>query len=163
MESPRFPQFPSRAALAVLIAFAATDLAAAGVRLGDAVPGVIKKSDLARIKRQLDLEHFSVVAAVWLGATEGREAILVEPLADADLAKVSESCRTGPFCPDRLGFVASRVRIVLLQNNDVQTILVADQEVHATRGRLLDLKEIQARGAWFGWGGGAEAGAGPGG
>src|SRR5260221_12245095 len=114
MESPRFPQFPSRAALAVLIAFAATDLAAAAVRLGDAVPGVIKKSDLARIKRQLDLEHFSVVAAVWLGATEGREAILVEPLADADLAKGSESCRTGPFFHDRLCVVAAAGRTGLI-------------------------------------------------
>src|SRR5882724_760758 len=160
MESSRPPRFVSTAALALLIAFGADGLAAAAVRLGDAVPGVIKKSDLARIKRQLDLEHFSVVAAVWLGATEGREAILVEPLADADLAKVAESCRTGPFCPDRLGFVASRVRIVLLQDNEVETILVVDQEIHAARGRLLDLKEIKARGAWFGWGGWAEAEAG---
>ena len=150
-------------ALAVPVTLAATATlgltgqAAAGVRLGDAVPGVIKKSDLTRIKRQLDLDHFSVVAAVWLGATEGREAIIVEPLNENDLAKAAASCRTGPFCPDRLGFVASRVRVVLLQNNEVLPVLVIDQEVRGARGQLLDLKEIRDRGAWFGWGGWAEA------
>lgn len=150
---------------ALLVTVAATALglggqATGGVRLGDAVPGVIKKSDLARIKQQLDLERFSVVAAVWLGAGEGREAIIVEPLGEKELAKVAQSCKSGPFCPDRFGFVASRVRIVLLQNNDVQSIMVIDQEVHGERGRLLDLKTIHDRGAWVGWGGWAEAEAG---
>ncbi len=148
------------AALVAAVALGTGGQAAGGVRLGDAVPGVIKKSDLARIKRRLDLEHFSVVAAVWLGASEGREAIIVEPLGEQDLAKVAESCKSGPFCPDRLGFVASRVRIVLLQNNDVQSIMVIDQEVRGARGRLLDLKQIHDRGAWVGWGGWAEAEAG---
>src|SRR5712692_5979770 len=97
--------------LILAIALVFTSLAGpltAGVRLGDAVPGVIKGADLERIRRQLGLEHFSVVAAVRLGAEEGREAILVEPLTEKPLAMVKEACHHGAFCPDRFGFVGSR-------------------------------------------------------
>ncbi len=128
-----------------------------GVRLGDAVPGVIKGADLERIRRQLDLDRFSVIAAVWLGAGEGREAIVVEPLDDAALGKIKEACKRGGFCPDRLGFVGSRVRIVKLQNNDVLPVIVADREIRGSKGRLLDLAEVTTRGRPAGWSGWAEA------
>jgi len=147
-----------RALLAVLLAtFLSPDRGAAGVRLGDAVPGVIKGSDLERIKRRLDLERFSVIAAVWLGAGEGREAIVVEPLAEKPLALVKEGCAKGAYCPDRFGFVASRVRIVLLQGDEVLPVLVVDREARGPTGRLFSMNEIGERGAPFGWSGWAEA------
>ena len=143
-------------ALVVALASLADPLTA-GVRLGDAVPGVIKGSDLERIRRQLGLEHFSVVAAVRLGAEEGREAILVEPLAERPLAMVKEACSHGAFCPDRFGFVGSRIRIVLLQNNDVLPLLSIDQEIRGSRGSLLSLRGVEAGGPLAGWSGWAEA------
>jgi hypothetical protein len=131
--------------------------AAGAVRLGDAVPGVIKGGDLERIRRQLSLDRFSVIAAVWLSVGEGREAIIVEPIDDAALAKIKEACTKGGFCPDRLGFVASRVRIVRLQNNDVLPVILADKEIRGSNGALLDLAPLTTRGHLAGWSGWAEA------
>jgi hypothetical protein len=148
------------AALAVIAGIACALLsapAASAVRLGDAVPGVIKGADLERIRRQLDLDRFSVIAAVWLGAGEGREAIVVEPIDDAALAKIKEACAKGGFCPDRLGFVASRVRIVRLQNNDVLPVILVDREIRGSKGALLDLAPLTTRGHLTGWSGWAEA------
>jgi len=142
---------------ALLATFLSPDRDAAAVRLGDAVPGVIKGTDLERIKRRLDLDRFSVIAAVWLGAGEGREAILVEPLAEKPLAMVKEGCAKGTYCPDRFGFVASRVKIVLLQGDEVLPVLVVDREARGPRGRLFSMNEVGERGALFGWSGWAEA------
>jgi hypothetical protein len=114
-----------------------------GVRLGDAVPGVIRGADLERIKRQLDLDRFSIVAAVWLGATEGKEAVVVEPLPDQTIARVKESCSRGAFCPERFDFVGGRIRIVLLQNNDVLTLVTIDRQARGGRGLLFDPLEFE--------------------
>jgi hypothetical protein len=73
------------------------------VRLGDAAAGVVRGSDLARIKRQLDIDDFSIVAAVRPGAASGREALLVEPLDPAGRDRVTAACARGSFCPDRSG------------------------------------------------------------
>ncbi len=141
--------------------------ARSSVKFGDAVPGVIKGTDLERIKRQLDLERFSVVAAARLGAEEGREAVVVEPLDDATLARVDESCRKGGFCPGRFDFVGSRLRIILLEDNDVLTVLTVDREARGPKGRLFDLPSLMAEPAGspgrkgepevLGWSGWAEA------
>lgn len=128
-----------------------------GVKYGDAVPGVVNGADLARLKRALDLDRFSVIAAVRLGAEEGREAVIAEPLDGRTLALVKEACARGGFCPDRLGFVASRVRILLLHDNEVLTALVVDQEIRGSRGRLVDLREVGTRGRIIGWSGWPEA------
>ncbi len=155
------------AVVAGILAVVSPGPASPGVRLGDAVPGVIKGADLERIKRQLDLDRFSVVAAVWLGATEGREAVVVEPLPDAAIARIKESCSRGAFCPDRFGFVGSRIRIVLLQNNDVLTSVTIDRQARGARGVLFDPLEFEggpAAGdpaARIGAGDGAAAGSAP--
>jgi hypothetical protein len=150
----------ARGAAGVLIVLGLASLAAAGVRYGDAVPGIIKKSDLERIRRQLDLERFSVIAAVWLGAVDGREAIIAEPLSDETLAKVKGACEGGGFCPDPVGFVASRVRVVLLRDNLIEPVLRIDQEARGAHGRLFDLGELGTEGTLLGWNGYAEAFAG---
>jgi len=146
------------AGLAVaLLGAAAASRAAAGVRHGDAVPGVIHPSDLERIKRILNLERFSIIAAVRLGATDGREAIIAEPLPDETLKKVKEVCEAGGFCPDPVGFVASRVRVVLLQDKDVETVVTVEKEARGARGRLVDLRVLGVEGDLLGWNGRAEA------
>lgn len=147
-------------AAGALIALLLASLAVAGVRYGDAVPGIIKKSDLDRIRRQLDLERFSVIAAVWLGAVDGREAIVAEPLSDETLAKVTAACEGGGFCPDPVGFVATRVRVVLLRDGLIEPVLRIDQEAHGARGRLFDLRRLGTEGRLLGWNGYAEAHAG---
>jgi hypothetical protein len=162
----RLPRVASAAILlraAVLIGLAAASGpsgASAGVKFGDAVPGIIKGSDLERIKRILHLDRFSVVAAVWLGAADGREAIVIEPLSDVVLAKVKETCEAGGYCPDPVGFVASRVRVVLLQGRDVVEVMTAGVEVRGPRGRLFDLSEIGVEGQPLVWAGRAEAASG---
>jgi hypothetical protein len=130
------------------------------VRYGDAVPGIITRSDLERIRRQLDLARFSVIAAVHLGAVDGREAILAEPLSDETLAKVAAACEGGGFCPDPVGFVASRVRIVLLRDNTVTPVLLVEREARGARGRLFDPRDLGMEGRLLGWNGYAEAQAG---
>jgi hypothetical protein len=161
----------ARRAAFLLSAIALVALCAAparsGVKFGDAVPGVIKGTDLERIKRQLNLERFSVVAAVRLGAEDGREAVVVEPLDDPTLARVDESCRKGGFCPGRFDFVGSRLRIVLLQSNDVLNVVTVDREARGPKGRLFDLRELMAQPAGatgrkgdpevLGWNGWADA------
>jgi hypothetical protein len=149
---------PRRAGIALLV------LAALGsaegfpaVRFGDAVPGIIRPSDLERIKRHLHLERFSVLAAVRLGAEEGREAILSEPLSEEALALVKEGCEAGAFCPDPIGFVASRVRVVLLRDNEVLPVLVVDQDVRGAKGPLVDLSNLGVEEPIFGWSGRAAA------
>jgi hypothetical protein len=152
---------PLGLAAAIGLAAAFGPLAAsAAVKFGDAVPGIIRGSDLERIKRALHLERFSVIAAVHLGATEGREAIVIEPLSDAVLAKVKESCEAGGECPDPVGFVASRVRVILLQGRDVVEIMTAGAEVRGGRGRLIDLRDMGVAGEPLGWSGHAEAASG---
>lgn len=150
------------AASALLLACALPGAPAveAGVKFGDAVPGVIRGADLARIRRALDLDRFSVVAAVRIGAEEGREAVLAEALDDATLARIEEACGRGGFCPDRSGFVASRVRVVLLLGDEVATLLLADREIRAARGRVVDLREVVAKGRVVGWSGRPEAASG---
>ncbi len=153
-----------RRALTVVLGLAVAALCAvtpcrvsAGVKYGDAVPGVIHPSDLERIKRVLRLDRFSIIAAVWLGAEEGREAIIAEPLSDGTLRKVKDACEAGGFCPDPVGFVASRVRIVLLQDRDVETVVMVQKEARGARGRLIDLRGLGVDGEILGWSGSAGA------
>ena len=141
----------------VLMTAHASGRAAAGVKYGDAVAGVVRPSDLERIKRVLRLDRFSIIAAVWLGAEEGREAIVSEPLSDGTLKKVKDVCDAGGFCPDPVGFVASRVRIVLLRNGDVETVVVVQAQVLGARGRLVDLRGLGVEGEILGWNGRPEA------
>jgi len=141
----------------VLMTAQASGRAAAGVKYGDAVPGVVRPSDLERIKRALRLDRFSIIAAVRLGAEEGREAIVSEPLPDGTLKKVKDACDAGGFCPDPVGFVASRVRIVLLRDADVETVVVVQEQVLGVRGRLVDLRGLGVEGEILGWNGRPDA------
>jgi hypothetical protein len=129
----------------------------AGAKYGDAVPGVVRPSDLERIKRVLALDRFSIIAAVRLGVEEGREAIVAEPLSDETLKRVKEACDSGGFCPDPVGFVASRVRIVLLQDKDVETVIVVQTQARGPRGRLADLRGLGVAGEILGWNGRPDA------
>ncbi|MEK7799806.1 MAG: hypothetical protein AAB297_08260 [Acidobacteriota bacterium] len=131
--------------------------AAGGVKYGDAVPGLIRPSDLERIKRTLHLERFSVIAAVRLGAEEGREAVIAEPLPDEVLAKVKSACEAGGFCPDPVGFVGARVRIVLLDGADVVPVVTIEKEARGPGKRLVDLGGLGLAGDILGWNGRAEA------
>jgi len=148
-----------QAALLSLIVLAGLEPAAvgAGVKYGDAVPGVIRPSDLERIKRVLRLDRFSVIAAVRLGVEEGREVVIAEPLPDEALAKVKTACEAGGFCPDPVGFVGARIRIVLLHDKDVVPLVTAEHEVRAAGGRLVDLGALGVTGEVLGWNGRAEA------
>lgn len=145
-----------RALLLIVLAALRPAAAGAGVKYGDAVPGVIRPSDLERIKRVLHLDRFSVIAAVRLGAEEGREAVIAEPLPDETLAKIKTVCEAGGFCPDPVGFVGSRVRIVLLQDKDVAPLLMIDQEVRGAGQELVDLRAVGVAGEVLGWSGRAE-------
>ena len=129
--------------------------ARAGVKHGDAVAAIIKKSDLDRIRRTLDLDRFSVISGVLLGATDGREAILAEPLSDEALAAVKKACDGKGFCPDPVGFIASRIRIVILHGHDVAEILWVGNEVRGPRRRLFDLRAMLPEGRLLGWSGSA--------
>jgi hypothetical protein len=131
--------------------------AGAGVKYGDAVPAIVKKTDLERIRSVLNLDRFSVIAAVWLGATEGREVIITEPIPDPDLARVKESCDAGRFCPDPGGFIASRVRIAVLDDQDVTESLTIDTRARNPKGRLFDLEDGLPEGRLLGWAGRASA------
>jgi hypothetical protein len=126
---------------AALLLLATATPGSAGVKYGDAVPAIITASDLTLIKRALDLDHFSVVAAVRLGAEEGREALVAEPLDKETLKLVEKACEAGGFCPDPLGFLASRVRIVLLQGSAVEVLLTADAQVRNQAGPLFEPKQ----------------------
>ncbi len=130
--------------------------ATGGVRFGDAVPAIVKPSDLERIRRELNLKRFSVIAAVLLGATEGRELLVAEPLPDAALGRIVEACEAGGFCPDPVGFLAGRVRIVLLRGTAVDTVLVADDAIRDRTGPLFDLADYGTPGNPIGWSGRAE-------
>lgn len=130
--------------------------ATGGVKYGDAVPGLIRPSDLERIKRVLHLERFSVIAAVRLGAEEGREAVIAEPLPDEALAKVKSACEAGGFCPDPVGFVGARVRIVLLDGADVVPVVTIEKEARGPGKRLVDLGGLGLAGDILGWNGRAE-------
>ena len=143
-------------AIPVLAVLAAT-AADPGVKYGDAVPAVIRPSDLERIERSLHLSRFSVIAAVRLGAEEGREAVIAEPLSDAALAKVKAACEAGGFCPDPVGFVAARVRIVVLDGPDVVSIVSIEKEAQCRGRRLIDLQRLGLEGEILGWNGRAEA------
>lgn len=143
-------------ATALLTALAPVPVAA-GVRYGDAVPGVIRPSDLERIKRVLRLDRFSVIAAVRLGAEDGREAIITEPLSDETLTKVKDACEAGGFCPDPVGFVATRVLIVVLRDKDVETMVTVQKDARGGRGRLVDLRGLGVEGEILGWNGRADA------
>jgi hypothetical protein len=141
----------------VLMTAHASGGAGAGVKYGDAVPGVVRPSDLERIKRALRLDRFSIIAAVRLGAEEGREVVVAEPLSDGTLKKVKDTCDAGGFCPDPVGFVASRVRIVLLRDADVETVVVVQAQVLGARGRLVDLRDLGVEGEILGWNGRPDA------
>jgi hypothetical protein len=136
---------------------AAGDGGRGGVKHGDAVGGIIKRSDLERIRGILDLDRFSILAAVWLGATAGREAVLAEPLPADALALVKESCEADGFCPDPTGFVAGRVRVLLLQNRDVHEVVRVDAEARGGGRRLFDPRALGMEGELLGWTGHAEA------
>ena len=129
----------------------------AGVKYGDAVPGIIRPSDIERIKLVLHLDRFSIIAAVRLGVDEGREVVLAEPLSDETLTRVKSACDAGGFCPDPVGFVASRVRIVLLQDKDVESLVTVETEARGSRGRMVDLGELGVEGEILGWNGRPEA------
>ncbi len=141
----------------VLLATHASGRVAAGVKYGDALAGVVRPSDLERIKRVLRLDRFSIIAAVWLGAEEGREAIVAEPLPDGTLKKVKDACDAGGFCPDPVGFVASRVCIVLLHDQDVETVISVQKEASGARGRLVDRRGLGVAGEILGWNGRPDA------
>jgi hypothetical protein len=136
---------------------AARDGARGGVKHGDAVGGIIKRSDLERIRGILHLDRFSILAAVWLGATAGREAVLAEPLPADALALVQASCDADGFCPDPTGFVAGRLRIILLQNRDVVEIVRVDAEARGGDRTLFDPRAFGMTGEFIGWAGRAEA------
>jgi hypothetical protein len=138
----------------VLLASTAAD---PGVKYGDAVPAVIRRSDLERIERVLHLARFSVIAAVRLGAEEGREVVIAEPLTDEALAKVKAACEAGGFCPDPVGFVASRVRIVVLDGPDIVPVVTIEREARCRGRRLVDLEGLGIEGEILGWNGRAEA------
>ncbi|OLC54128.1 MAG: hypothetical protein AUH92_04585 [Acidobacteria bacterium 13_1_40CM_4_69_4] len=123
-----------RALLLIVLAALRPAAAGAGVKYGDAVPGVIRPSDLERIKRVLH----------------------AEPLPDETLAKIKTVCEAGGFCPDPVGFVGSRVRIVLLQDKDVAPLLMIDQEVRGAGQELVDLRAVGVAGEVLGWSGRAE-------
>jgi hypothetical protein len=148
----RSPALLAALALASFVAPSPCGLTA-GVTYGDSVPGIIRPSDLGRIKLALHLDRFSVISAMRLGAEDGREVIVVEPLPDTILGKVKHACDGGGFCPDPDGFVASRVRIVLLLDRDVTTLVVVQKEALGPRGRLVDLRELGVAGDILGWSG----------
>ena len=129
----------------------------AGAKYGDAVAGVVRPSDLERIKRVLRLDRFSIIAVVRLGVEEGREAIVAEPLSEETLKKVKDGCDAGGFCPDPVGFVASRVRIVLLRDKDLETLVVVQKEALGGHGRLVDLPGLGVQGEILGWNGRPDA------
>jgi len=139
---------------------AAAPPASAGVKFGDAVPAIIKASDLDRIRQALSLKRFSVLAAVRLGAAEGREALLVEPLPGSVLSRVKEGCDHGGFCPDPTGFVASRLRVVRILGDGVEVLLTVGGEARGAHGRLFDPRDLGMQGRFLGWTGHAEAAAG---
>jgi len=128
-----------------------------GVKYGDAVPAVIRPSDLERIQRVLHLARFSVIAAVRLGAEEGREAVIAEPLTDEALAKLKTACEAGGFCPDPVGFVAARVQIVVLDGPDILPVVTIETEARCRGRRLVDLEHLGLVGKILGWNGRAEA------
>lgn len=143
-------------AIPILTVLAATAVHS-GVKLGDALPAVIRRSDLERIEQALHLARFSVIAAVRLGAVEGREVVIAEPLTDQALARVKAACEAGGFCPDPVGFVAARVRIVVLDGPDVVPIVTIDKEAVCRGKRLVDLERLGVEGEILGWNGRAEA------
>lgn len=128
-----------------------------GVKYGDAVPAVIRPSDLERIERVLHLARFSVIAAVRLGAEEGREAVIAEPLTDQALAKVKAACEAGGFCPDPVGFVAARIRVVVLDGPDIVPVVTIEKDARCRGRRLADLERLGLEGDILGWNGRAEA------
>src|SRR6185503_11458265 len=142
-------------AIPVLMVLAAT-AADPGVKHGDAVPAVIQRSDLERIERSLHLSRFSVIAAVRLGAVEGREVVIAEPLSDAALARVKATCEAGGFCPDPIGFVAARVRIVVLDGPDILPVATIEKQALCRGRRLVDLEGLGLEGEILGWNGRAE-------
>ena len=143
-------------ALALLAALG-SPAARAGVIYGDALPGVIRPSDLERIKRVLHLDRFSVIAAVRLGAEAGREVVIAEPLPEEALGKIKTACDAGGFCPDPVGFVGARVSVVLLQDKDVVPVVTIEKEIRGAGRPLVDLREIGVAGGILGWSGRAEA------
>lgn len=142
---------------AAILGVLAARPAIAGVKYGDAVPGIVRPSDIETIKRLLNLDRFSIIAAARLGAEEGREAVIAEPLSDETLKKVRQGCEAGGFCPDPVGFVASRVLIVLLVDKGVETIVSVQKEVLGASRRLVDLRALGVQGEIVGWNGRAEA------
>ena len=134
--------------------------AIAGVRFGDAVPWIIRGADLDRIKRHLDLERFSVIAAVHLAGFDVREALIIEPLPDPAMRRLVVACAAERFCPDPLGFVASRVQILILRAGDVVPILIVDGVLRGERGRPLVHLDRAIDGRIIGWSGSAGAASG---
>jgi len=143
----------SGALLAALVLALIGGAVRAAVKYGDAIPAIVKKSDFERIKSVLNLERFSVIAAVWLGATEGRELIIAEPISVESLDRVKESCEAGGFCPDPVGFVGARVRVVVLDDHDITESLRIDSEARNPKGRLVDLGRLLPPGRLLGWNG----------
>ncbi len=148
-----------RIAVAVIALLAATPLDA-GVRFGDAVPAIVRAPDLEVLKDRLNLTRFSVIAAIRLGALDGRELVIAEPLSEEALEHVEKSCEANRFCPAPYGFVASRVRIVHLRDRDVGTILTVDSEARDAQGRIFAPASFDVPGRLIGWNGYAEAAAG---
>lgn len=134
--------------------------AAAGVRYGDAVPAIVRPPDLEILKNSLNLERFSVIAAVRLGSLDGRELIIAEPLPEKAIEKIEESCAAERFCPDPYGFVASRIRIVHLRNRQVATVLSIDDAARDRHGRIFAPSSFDLPGRLVGWNGFAEAASG---
>jgi hypothetical protein len=155
---PRFSGRPL--AVAATVFLTATLLAQAGVRFGDAVPAIIGPRDLEVLKDRLHLTRFSIIAAVHLGAVDGRELILAEPLSDEALEEVRQACEAGGFCPDPYGFVASRVRVVLLRDLKVETVLTVDDAAHDEEGPIFSPAGFGVPGRLIGWNGVADAASG---
>jgi len=144
----------------VVLAALGSSAARAGVIYGDAVPGVIRPSDLDRIRRVLHLDRFSVIAAVRLGAEDGREVVIAEPLPEEVLKRVAGSCEAGGVCPDPVGFICARVRIVLLQDKDIVPVVTIEKEIRGGGRLLVDLRDLGVPGEILGWSGRAEAASG---
>ena len=155
-----FPRRSGRRFAVAAIAVLAATLLDAGVRFGDAVPAMVRASDLEVLKDRLNLTRFSIIAAVRLGALDGRELIIAEPLSEEALEQVEKSCEADRFCPDPYGFVASRVRIVHLRERDVGTMVTVDTEARDAEGRIFAPASFDVPGLLIGWNGYAETASG---
>jgi len=105
----------------------------AGVRLGDAVPGVIKGSDLERIREAARHQHFSVVRRSGSAPRRAR-AILVEPLTEKPLAMLRRMQPPEPSAPTASASSARRSGNRPAPEQRCPALLSIDQETAGHAG-----------------------------